>query len=466
MSEKHLTELLWKALATKQKLKDPGLGKALAELGKCDDTDPEHALKALAAVEKQAEALKKEFQKNEGVREHLAELLKEVDKRRKTFELLKKGGGKKGTDAEDETAESEDEEGGDLKSKLIGALKKVKQRQPDDPPMAAMVCRAKSGFAVLLAKKVGAAQKTQLQELFKGEPGLKYINGTCEFGQQDIYTFVLESLPSGAAKGLKAFLKDQTGITYKVQVKDVSGAVEADVAEPEGASPKAEPPKAPPPPPQDNTMAGFTKRFQGLMPQIKQAIAAGGPTAPEIKLKSAEAGAAANKKDFAKANSLLDDVEAALKKSGASSATGTGQAEAKKPAAVSEEFRKKWASAKQAWQTANDSVDEQVAKLQGALKKSNDEELQEIAEFGLNGVTGNLKVPLMAVLKDIDDANGETLPKHSARLRTIVTGFRKHITSNPKIEACDDNPFGVKMTIKQTIGGGLDKLEEVVSGAA
>ncbi len=64
--------------------------------------------------------------------------------------------------------------------------------------------------------------------------------------------------------------------------------------------------------PADTTVdagTAFKARLTALLPRMKEVIAAAGPSAPEIKAKVTEAGAAATKKDFATANSLLDEAE-------------------------------------------------------------------------------------------------------------------------------------------------------------
>ena len=72
---------------------------------------------------------------------------------------------------------------------------------------------------------------------------------------------------------------------------------------------------------------------------------------------------------------------------------------------------KKWTAAKTHWQDAIETVDRQVAALQKELLKTGDGDLKEIAEFGLNGVTGNHKVPLMAAIRDVDGAAPEVRSK-------------------------------------------------------
>lgn len=64
----------------------------------------------------------------------------------------------------------------------------------------------------------------------------------------------------------------------------------------------------------------FTARLTALMPKIKDALAAAGPTAPDIKLKVSEAGVYARKRDFGPAQALLDEVEDLLGAQGDASA--------------------------------------------------------------------------------------------------------------------------------------------------
>ena len=59
----------------------------------------------------------------------------------------------------------------------------------------------------------------------------------------------------------------------------------------------------------------FNERLKALLPEVK--AAAGTPPGDEAKLKVSEAGVLARKKDFVQANALLDQAEAALKKSAA-----------------------------------------------------------------------------------------------------------------------------------------------------
>ena len=99
------------------------------------------------------------------------------------------------------------------------------------------------------------------------------------------------------------------------------------------------------------------------------------------------------------------------------------------------------------------------------MRASGDEELEGIAEFGLNGLTGDFRVPLMGAIHVINTANGDALKKAAANAHNILTGFRQHLNADKKVEACDENPFGVKVTIRETFGQGLDQLAQALSAA-
>ena len=117
------------------------------------------------------------------------------------------------------------------------------------------------------------------------------------------------------------------------------------------------------------------------------------------------------------------------------------------------------AEAAQAWRDASETVDGQIGALQNVLRASGDEELREIGEYGLNAVTGNFKVRLMAALLGAESGNAEDRKKLSA----IVTGLRQHLASDERVEACDENPFGVAVSIRTTLIPALDRLERSVA---
>ncbi|EDY20657.1 hypothetical protein CfE428DRAFT_1854 [Chthoniobacter flavus Ellin428] len=272
MSEKHLTELAWKTLIVKHKIKDTKLTKALGDLAKCAETDAVAQIKILDVIHKEADALKKEHKADKEIETYLVEMLKEVDKSHKAAELHKNAPAPKapvpppvkgpvgntghGKEEEGKEKESEEEakkkqEAGDamdpkvdIKSALTTGMTRVKARKPGDPAMGAMICQVGRDFGVLLSRNVGSAQANVLKELLKGT-GHKFAKATCEWSKDDFYTFILQSPLSGAARGLKLFLQKHTGIGYKIRVGSPGGAVEEETGEgeTEGQTEGHQPPK-------------------------------------------------------------------------------------------------------------------------------------------------------------------------------------------------------------------------------
>src|SRR6266481_1736855 len=144
MSEKHLTELPWKMLAVKHKVKDNGLQKALLLYGKVDAAkEPAKAVECLADIADFAGKLKKANPDNKEIVTYLNEILKEAANSKQTIATLPKP-----KPAAEEAKEEED--GPDIKSRLVNCLKKLKI--PDAEPLAFVACVAKPFYGVLLAR--------------------------------------------------------------------------------------------------------------------------------------------------------------------------------------------------------------------------------------------------------------------------------------------------------------------------
>jgi hypothetical protein len=112
-------------------------------------------------------------------------------------------------------------------------------------------------------------------------------------------------------------------------------------------------------------------------------------------------------------------------------------------------------AAVRAWRAASDEVDAQISALQTALRATDDDELHEIGEYGLNAMTAGFKVPLLAALLGAE--NGAASDR--AKLAEIIPKFRRHIDSDERIEACDENPFSVTVSIRATLIPALDQLQ-------
>lgn len=104
-----------------------------------------------------------------------------------------------------------------------------------------------------------------------------------------------------------------------------------------------------------------------------------------------------------------------------------------------------------AWRQALDKVDGQISALQSVLRSSPDEDLHEIAEFGLNAITGSNKIKLQAALLEI--------PAKKAVAARLAGAFAAHLATDKRVAACDANPFGVALSIRATLVPALGALQ-------
>jgi hypothetical protein len=119
----------------------------------------------------------------------------------------------------------------------------------------------------------------------------------------------------------------------------------------------------------------------------------------------------------------------------------------------------RWPGIKSIWTRASDQVDAQLTALQTALRDSGDQDYREIAEMGLNGVTGNHKVRLMAGLMQIDAAAGPPEPAAARKVRQTIAAFIEHLASDPRIDAVDTNELGVTVKVADTLIPALEELD-------
>jgi hypothetical protein len=120
---------------------------------------------------------------------------------------------------------------------------------------------------------------------------------------------------------------------------------------------------------------------------------------------------------------------------------------------------RRWPMACEAWRAATAAVDAQLGVLQKALRASDDPEVIEIAEFGLNAVTGNYTTQLTELLVDLGDASPVAVQRSGAKTLALLGEFRSHIETDPRVAACDGNPSAVPVSIRATIGPALAGLE-------
>jgi hypothetical protein len=124
-----------------------------------------------------------------------------------------------------------------------------------------------------------------------------------------------------------------------------------------------------------------------------------------------------------------------------------------------------WQAARKALDAATTSVSGQISALQHELRASEDYQLEEIAEFGLNGLTNNTRVPLLAALLEAGDGSKAKLRLTAPKIEKAAQAFMSQLSSDPRVAACDQNPFGVDVAIVATYQGALEQLLYTVRAA-
>jgi hypothetical protein len=506
-----LSESTWTGFLKKQRLDldDGALRKALSRFDKTDEDKRESRLEALNDL---VEQLKKQITAQAKRKKELGDkpfaLLKD-----QLYELLEQA---EALQKKAAAAAQEDEEEPDtpvlLTTRMVPLLRELRKGEVQ---MHALICTAGKNTAVLIMRRaISPSRRKLLAEAVDAKGGMKYIAGECLFENKAL-TFVVKSPAAQLAKRLRQALLEQTAMRLKVRVRGEDGVEEQD-GEDEGEDQVGAQPQRTPAPrggpasaeqlaytqrlkkvreryeqalrehhpestklralmgfasekadgQKDYAAAGkalemlerllgasadavatFNARLAALMPKIKQAIAVAGPPAQDIKQKINEAGAAAAKSQYGAAHALLDDAETVLAAASFDEAA----------------FRREWAAAKTSWRDALDGVDAQIAKLQVALRAQNDPELTRIADHGLNGVTGNFKVPLMAAVMDIDAARGEALRKAAQKGSRAARAFAKYLATEETVRVTDDNPFDVPVTIRSSLGKALRDIDAALA---
>ncbi len=108
-----------------------------------------------------------------------------------------------------------------------------------------------------------------------------------------------------------------------------------------------------------------------------------------------------------------------------------------------------------------DLVSAQIAGLQAELGKSDDPDMRRIAEYGLNALSGGLRVKLQAAVMPLL-SGGRGDPEN---IRKLAGQFMKLLTVDAKVRAFDRNPFGVKVSIAATLKPRLLALAEAAAAA-
>lgn len=114
------------------------------------------------------------------------------------------------------------------------------------------------------------------------------------------------------------------------------------------------------------------------------------------------------------------------------------------------------------WRDAKERSDAGIAALQSALKSVGHPELDKIVDFGLNGVTQGNQTAMMKALMDYNSAPEDQKPVMASSLLSQVESYRAFVSASRIIDLCENNPFGVSVSIKAPMNTALDRISRAV----
>lgn len=120
---------------------------------------------------------------------------------------------------------------------------------------------------------------------------------------------------------------------------------------------------------------------------------------------------------------------------------------------------RRWKAVRSIWDRASADAQQQLGELRKSLGRSDDPELQAIAETELKDLTKRVDVPLESALDAIAGAGLPPEPRTIDAARRAVDRYLEHLTSDPRIAACDANPFGTSVQLADTLIPALEELD-------
>ncbi|HET8996864.1 MAG TPA: hypothetical protein VFN42_09365, partial [Acetobacteraceae bacterium] len=88
-------------------------------------------------------------------------------------------------------------------------------------------------------------------------------------------------------------------------------------------------------------------------------------------------------------------------------------------------------------------------------------DLERIADFGLFGIGRGENVALNKALIEFATARPESRDATAKKLQAAITAYRSVIEGG-LVDDIDNNPFGVSVNVRTTLGRALDEIERAV----
>ncbi len=425
-NSKFLSDSAWKDVAAKNKVKDNGLLKLLAEHKRLDEGEHDEVLGSLDEILKLAAQLKKakDAAAAAPVVKYLTELVDTAETERRSVtkaraeaaaQTKKQQQAQKAQEAAKDDDEEEDvDEAGDSLEKLGRLLKSLKTSKA---PYYFLVCDARP-FGMVLSKKSiksSAKHKKELAEMAGGNTRPPKF-GTCLRDGNHLMLEMDKPLP-GLARVLQRWLKANIGIPFKVSVGgESSDDEEGGDDEPRLAAGERAGREAPEDEPEETPEE---------TPEAQDAEA---DTAAEVdpRIAAAELSAAAPKPKLAKAPDVWDGTRELLQNRISALKTAV-------QAQCSDEKA-----------DVLDEINSHLLKLDRILGKLDRRLSDSLAKAGQS--------------QDAATRNAEL-----KNAKTIFAEYIQYVKTEPLIEHLDSNPFGVKTDIKATLSASLTQLARAIA---
>lgn len=342
----------------------------------------------------------------------------------------------------------------DVESDKAGAKQLLKKSKTE--PVSCALAMGEDGKSALMVLDKLKAPRALLTQLQKDHPkATKQVFGTAEVDEERDPKLVRVHVNKAGGGLARRLIKTLKGTGYnKVElvlddgsVAERAGGEEEEAGEAQGTegAATAEVPPPPPPPPQPKHDAGqLTRALKALVERVA-AIRDADQRAGLLKLANAAQG-------HLKTNELAEAEQSivALNQALANGAKAGAQQPAQKLQPV--------------WQNAKESLDGKLEQLARELRALDDEDANQVAEYGLFGLTsGRETVGLIKALVEYDGADGGRRAQAGAALRQATAAYRKSLEANPIAEMLDANPFGVDLGLRATLGGALQQIESALA---
>ena len=497
-ASKFLSDAGWKDIASKNKIKDNGLLKALADHKRLDPDKHDQALDSLDEIIKLAAQLKKakDVVAASAALKYIGELTNAAEGDRRAAVKAKADAGKsaeaearkrqdeekKSRKGEDEGEEEEDSSEL-LTTKMVPLLRQVKKGEM----MHALIASTGKQVVVLLSRKqISPARRKLLADELGVSGGVKYFVGHC-LQEEGMATFVLKTQVAGLAKKLKLALLEQTGMRVNLRCRGEDGDTDEDLddaAQEHGGDAG------------DGGASALSKEAPVAMTrpfEIGAAVGRGGKNleddvkAVQMALnRRADAGLAVDGRCGADTIEAIVQFQRALGQSrpdgrvdprrGTARALAASGKVGKPPPAPSpiappdDLGAATLARAPQVWHGTRDILDHNIDQLKRAIRQEySNEHPALLAEIDQNVqrvdvILERLDVRLAQTLERAGAA--KTPAQRKAELqgaKTILAEYIAFVKNEPLIEHIDKNPFGVDTKVKKVI---TDSLTHMVKSIA